>query len=78
MEIKIKIKIKDVEIEVDQKDLKELYEFLDSMFGGKQTQYIPYVQPWYPPYIEPSPWVPYTPSWNTTSGSVTLNCSIGE
>ena len=59
MEIKIKIKIKDVEIEVDQKDLKELYEFLDSMFGRKETVIIDR-HPWYKPYRE---YWWYTPQW---------------
>ena len=53
MEIKIKIKIKDVEIEVGKDDLKELYDFLDSIFGQKGwREYVPI------PY---RPWSPYTP-----------------
>lgn len=63
MEIKVKIKIKDVEIEVDQKDLKELYEFLDSMFGRKETVIIDR-HPWYRPYRE---YWWYTPHWGNTS-----------
>ena len=101
MEIKVKIKIKDVEIEVDQKDLKELYEFLDSMFGRKETVIID-KHPWYQPYREywwysPS-WINYgdttggisgghidvvdpiltNGSWTNTTGSISMNCSIGK
>ena len=66
MEIKIKIKIKDVEIEVGKDDLKELYDFLDSIFGQKGwREYVPI------PY---RPWSPYTPWYETPYWTV---CSDG-
>jgi hypothetical protein len=82
MEIKIKIKIKDVEIEVEKEDLKELYDFLEKMFGEKvRDRWIPYdPYPWYVPY--PSYPVTYTDTagnewkqWENSSGTIHVYCS---
>jgi hypothetical protein len=81
MEIKIKIKIKDVEIEVEKEDLKELYDFLDQMFGEKvRDRWIPYYSyPYWKNYIY---WDTYTGTgeaewkqWVSNSGKISVYCS---
>ena len=82
MEIKIKIKIKDVEIEVEEKDLRELYDFLDKLYGKVVVdRWIPYepIQPYYP--WNPYPWT-YTNTtdtnggiWSTEDNSITISYS---
>ena len=84
MEIKVKIKVKGVEIEVDKDDLKELYEFLDSIFS-KSTTWVPYY-PTYPyPYRCREWWEsPYwvdtstggTGEWKSGGGTIALSYSV--
>ena len=72
MEVDFVLKVRGVEVKISREDLKELFEFLKTMFPEPTVvkEYIPY----YPPVWCPSIWT-NDRSWDSTDGGVTITCT---